>query len=152
MVRNILISLVISLFYGCAAMGHISTSDPREKLIQACGLLYAEVRPYPAKRIIKEAIEICKETNDTPCLAQAYLIFGSYNRAIDALPGILTQYKRWGREEKVAEYNNREKIAKKYFQKAEELANGNPELMEKIDLARNTAVNKLGKAAEKFCF
>ena len=152
MVRKILISSIAFLLFGCAGFGIFSTSDPMDKLQQSCYLLIVDGRSFPAKRILGEAITICKETNDTPCLAQAYITSGVYFRALDRFPHLLELNKKWGFEKEVIEYQDRAKLSKEFFEKAEVLANGNEKLLKKIELAIHTDLDNYGMEFPKFCY
>ncbi len=153
MVRIILIISILFLLNGCAAMGVYSTSDPMKKLQSSCALLINENRPFPARSILNEALAICKETNDTPCLSQAYITSGVFHRAMDRFPWLEEHYGSWmGSKDRLIEYQNRAKLAKEFFEKAEVLANDNEKLLKKIELAKNTSLDNFGMEFRKFCY
>ena len=59
--RNLLLLIPLSgllLLAGCAGVGIVSTSDPLTKLNDAEYLFMRQDRPYPAERLIQEAISI----------------------------------------------------------------------------------------------
>jgi len=128
----LLFSIILIWLSGCAAMGVPYTSDPIEKLKWACGLFdYAE-RPLPAESLIREAIEICQKTNDSECLAQAYLTYGLFFRSL-SLTGIYkNHYKKNGFWEKTATYETRFAKSDEYFEKALALKPKNPKISEII--------------------
>ncbi len=152
--RNILVFSICSLSYGCAGFGVFEPSDPMDKLYQACSVLIDSERHFPASRLIGLAIIKCKKTNDTPCLAQAYITSGVYHRAMDRFPHLEKRYSDWlmGNKGLLIQYQNRHKLAKDFFEKAEVLANSDEKLLKKIELARETSLDNFGMEYHKFCY
>jgi len=82
--RNFLLLIPLSgllLLAGCAGVGIVSTSDPLTKLNDAAYLFTRQDRPYPAERLIREAISIYKEQNDSHGLGNAYREYGDLLRS-----------------------------------------------------------------------
>ena len=154
MVKNILIISISFLLNGCAGFGVFEPSDPMDKLYQACSVLIDSERHFPARRLLGQAIKKCKKTNDTPCLAQAYITSGVFHRAMDRFPHLEKRYSDWlmGNKESLIEYQNRDKLAKDFFEKAEVLANDDEKLLKKIELARETSLDNFGMEYHKFCY
>jgi tetratricopeptide (TPR) repeat protein len=82
--RNLLLLIPLSgllLLAGCAGVGIVSTSDPLTKLNDAEDLFMRQDRPYPAERLIREAISIYKEQNDSHGLGNAHREYGDLLRS-----------------------------------------------------------------------
>jgi tetratricopeptide (TPR) repeat protein len=101
---------------GCAGIGVVETSDPHRKLDDALSLL-GQDRPIIAERLINEAIQICTNTHDTGCLADAYKTYGLFFRS-DSVNHWLTTYVKTGFLDKSATYMDRLPKAIEYLQKA----------------------------------
>jgi tetratricopeptide (TPR) repeat protein len=116
MKKNILLILAIIILGGCAAVGVPSTSDPIEKLKWA-DELYSRGRPFPAEKLINEAIIICKENNNSECLGKAYLSYGFFLRS-PSIKENQSTYKEYGFLNKDITFDNRLVKSKEYFDKA----------------------------------
>jgi tetratricopeptide (TPR) repeat protein len=116
MEKNILLILAIIILGGCAAVGVPSTSDPIEKLKWA-DELYSRGRPFPAEKLINEAIIICKENNNSECLGKAYLSYGFFLRS-SSIKENQSTYKKYGFLNKDITFDNRLVKSKEYFEKA----------------------------------
>lgn len=78
MKKKIIILFIACCFLSaCAAAGVVASSDPRQKLKDAYSLL-RENRPYPAERLIREAMEGFKEQNNSYELGLAQLMYGQF--------------------------------------------------------------------------
>lgn len=127
-----LFSIILIWLSGCAAVGVPYKSDPIEKLKWACFLFDCDDRALPAEGLIREAIEICQETKDTECLAQAYLTYGLFFRSL-SVTGYKKFYIKWGFNDKTATYETRLAKSDEYFERALELKPKNPKISEIID-------------------
>ncbi|WP_375724074.1 hypothetical protein LXN10_00845 [Arcobacter sp. KX21116] len=116
MKKNILLILALIILGGCAAVGVPSTSDPIEKLKWA-DELYNRGRPFPAEKLINEAIIICKENNNSECLGKAYLSYGFFLRS-PSIKENQSTYKEYGFRNKDITFDNRLVKSKEYFEKA----------------------------------
>ncbi|WP_207891860.1 tetratricopeptide repeat protein [Thiogranum longum] len=92
------------------------TSDPREKLGWAAELFNNQERPLPAERLIREAIEICIDSNDYSCLGRANVTYGFFFRS-DSIGKWEKFYRENGFMDKEATFDNRLEISKRYFEK-----------------------------------
>ncbi len=115
------IYVVYILLSGCAAVGVPSTSDPMEKLQNAHDLFDRQGRSLPAERLIREAIEICHETNNSECLGAAYYEYSLFFKSPSTQKEF---YRKNGFMDKTVTYENRSVKSEEYFQKAVSL---NPE-------------------------
>jgi len=112
-----LFSELINLF-GCAAMGVVETSNPEIKLQDARYLFSKYDRPFPAERLIREAIEIYKEKNDQIGLANAYNMYGWFFQSPSIGGWASVNYKKHGFLDKSADFNSRYEKSIEYFEKA----------------------------------
>jgi tetratricopeptide (TPR) repeat protein len=117
MKKNILLILAIIILGGCAAVGVPSTSDPIEKLKWADELYNSRGRPFPAEKLINEAIIICQENNNSECLGKAYLSYGFFLRS-PSIEKNHINYKKYGFRNSDITYDNRFIKSKEYFEKA----------------------------------
>lgn len=117
MIRNIFISLIISLFYGCSAVGVPSTSDPYEKLQLAEDLIKRQARPLPVERLIRDAVEICQEIKDSKCLGYAYYTYSLFFKS-PSIEGAGKHYRNNGFLDKTVTYDTRLSKSQEYFEKA----------------------------------
>ncbi len=104
------------LLQGCAAMLVPETNDPREKLGWATELFNNQERPLPAERLIREAIEICKASNDDSCLGKANVTYGFFFRS-NSIKKWEKFYRENGFMDKEANIDSRLEISKQYFEK-----------------------------------
>ena len=73
-IRNLsALALVVLILSGCAAAGVPYTSDPAAKLADAAQLFDIQGRPLPAEKLIVEALDQYKDTNNQLGLAEAYI-------------------------------------------------------------------------------
>lgn len=70
------ITVVLLLLTGCAGVGLVATSDPKEKLQQADYLMMQD-RPALAELTIKDAMRIFQEKGDELGMADAYHAYGN---------------------------------------------------------------------------
>jgi tetratricopeptide (TPR) repeat protein len=110
----ILSSIILS---GCAAMFVPETNDPIEKLKWADELYGNQGRPFPAEKLINEAIVICKEKNNFECLGKAYLSYGFFLRS-PSIEKNQINYKKYGFRNSDITFDNRLLKSKEYFEKA----------------------------------
>ncbi|WP_172205425.1 hypothetical protein [Niveibacterium sp. COAC-50] len=75
MKRLIPLLVASTVVTSCAAALVPESSDPKVKLAQAVELAKQQ-RPIPAERLIREAMELSKERNDTKGLAEAKIYYG----------------------------------------------------------------------------
>ena len=80
MLRKIATIFACCLLGACAAVGVVASSDPNQKLKDAYSLLQ-ENRPYPAERLMTDAIAGFKEQKDPYGLALAQFMYGQIGRA-----------------------------------------------------------------------
>jgi hypothetical protein len=77
MTRLLITTSLACLLSACAAVGVTASDDPRTKLRDAYALLRQD-RPYPAERLMREAITGFQEKNDPYGLGLAQLMFGQF--------------------------------------------------------------------------
>ncbi len=116
--RAVAAGVMVLALAGCAAMGVIATSDPKQKLRDAYELFDHEYRPLPAERMIRESIEIYKNEKNDLGLAEAYRAYGFFFRS-GAVEKWNKHYKKDGFMEPLATYNNRYDKSIEYFAKSE---------------------------------
>ena len=116
MIKRLFIICIAAFMSGCAAMLVPETSDPREKLHWAAELIDKQQRPLPAEKLIREAIEICENTNDFSCLGQAHVTYGFFFRS-DALNKWEQFYRKNGFMDKKADLDSRYTVSIEYFKK-----------------------------------
>jgi tetratricopeptide (TPR) repeat protein len=104
-------------FFGCAAAGVPSTSDPIEKLKLAIELFDHQGRPLPAEKLIEESISICTKKNDQSCLGEAYSTYGFFFRS-NSVVANEEIYRKIGFLDKSATFDNRLIKSKEYFEKS----------------------------------
>lgn len=124
------------LLQACAGVGIVASSDPQVKLHDARYLFTFQNRPLPAERLIREAIEICKEKADEDCLAEAYLAYGYFFRS-SAVESWEKVYRRDGFLHPTASFDNRLEKFRAYIEKAKPLI----EKSEAYDLKTNAYLN-----------
>lgn len=120
----------------CAGVGIVASSDPQVKLHDARYLFTFQNRPLPAERLIREAIEICKEKSDQDCLAEAYLAYGYFFRSA-AVESWEKVYRKDGFLNPTASFDNRLEKSREYIEKAKPLI----EKSEADDLKTNAYLN-----------
>lgn len=112
-----LVGLLGFLLTGCAGVGIVETSDPLTKLNDAEYLFMREDRPLPAERLIREAIAIYQERNDSLGLGNAYRDYGD----LLSSPAVMkweVVYRRDGFLDKSVRYDNRDVKAAEDYKKA----------------------------------
>jgi tetratricopeptide (TPR) repeat protein len=107
--------------FGCAAMFVPETSDPDKKIDYAFDLVQHQGRPLPAESLIREAIEICKSTNNEKILMKAYWTYGVFFTS-DAVGNLGGLYEKNGFLEKSVKYADRFDGAITYYEKVESIA------------------------------
>lgn len=80
-IQRIATALILLALFGCAGVGIIQSSDPDRKLNDAADLWQRQDRPFPAERLIREAIVIYKERNDFHGLGNAHREYGDMLRS-----------------------------------------------------------------------
>ncbi len=105
------------LLVGCAGVGIVASSDPETKLSDANYLFKNENRPIPAERLIREAIDIYQERNDTRGLGNAYREYGELLKS-DSIERWETVYRRDGFFDRSVTYENRYAKSAEYVTKA----------------------------------
>ncbi len=105
------------LLTGCAAMGVPATGNPDKKVANAYTLFDEQQRPLPAERLIREAIDIYRETGDELGLAEAYRAYGFFFRS-KAVEKWNEHYKSNGFLEQRATYGNRYQESIAFFEKS----------------------------------
>ncbi len=131
--KRFFLSIILIWLSGCAAIGVPYSSDPIEKLKSACILFDHDERPLPAEDLIYEAIEICQKTNDTECLAQAFLTNGLFFRSLSLTGRYKNHYVKRGFDDKAVTYETRLAKSDEYFERALALKPKNPKISEIID-------------------
>ena len=117
--RNIrfLVGFFGLLLAGCAGVGIVATSDPLTKLNDAEYLFMRQDRPLPAERLIREAIAIYQEGDDSHGLGNAYREYGDLLLS----PAVIKWeklYRRDGFLDKSVTYDNRDVKASENYSKA----------------------------------
>lgn len=79
--RACFLALVVVALAACAAVGVPYTNDPASKLNQATALFDGEGRPFPAERLIVDAIGDYERASDKVGLANAYRVYGLFFRS-----------------------------------------------------------------------
>jgi tetratricopeptide (TPR) repeat protein len=74
--RSVYISIILLGLTACTGIGYVATSDPN-KLIDQAYSLRAEDRLLLAEDVIRQAVEIAEEQEDTSAMARAYLAYGN---------------------------------------------------------------------------
>jgi len=130
--------LMVVVLSGCAAMLVSETSDPDKKLGWATALLEEQHRPFPAEKLIREAIQIYKEQNNEMGLAEAYRSYGTFLRSgvIEETPW-RKSYVKDGFLDKSATYDNRYDKSIEYLENSGQLFAKN----NKLDRVSNVYLN-----------
>ena len=117
--RSFFPGALLIVLAGCSAIGVPATSDPREKLQQAIGLLRID-RPLPADTLIREAIDIYQQRGDQDGLAEAYRQYALFllSPAVTHSDYAFVQY---GFTDKTISFKTRYAKSVEYFEKAEAL-------------------------------
>ena len=107
----------LAMLTACAGVGIVATSDPLAKLNDAEDLFMRQDRPLPAERLIREAIAIYEERNDSHGLGNAHREYGDLLRS----PAILkweNVYRRDGFQNKSITFENRFEKAADFYREA----------------------------------
>jgi tetratricopeptide (TPR) repeat protein len=110
----------MSLLVGCSAAMDPYTRNPQKKLNSAKDLFEYQDQPLPAERLIREAIESFKKTNDDIGLADAYRLYGFFFQS-EAVDRRDSQYRKHGFLDKSATFEGRKNKALEYFEEARAL-------------------------------
>ena len=123
------ISLILLTFIlsGCAAVGVATTNDPKQKITDAYWLFDEKRRPLRAEPLIKEAIKIYQNNNDTSGLAEGYIAYGIFLRSY-AVERYSKRYQEKGFIDTSVTYENRHVKSIEYFEKAVKILKNNKEL------------------------
>lgn len=114
---RLFVMLGVLVLSGCVGVGIVATSDPMAKLHDAADLFMRQDRPLPAERLIREAIEIFQERNDSHGLGHAHRDYGDLLRS----PAIVRWekvYRRDGFRDKSITFENRHQKSSEFFQRA----------------------------------
>jgi tetratricopeptide (TPR) repeat protein len=125
------------LLSGCTAMGVPETDDPAEKLRQANSLYDQQGRPFPAEKLIQEAIEIYQARGDDLGLAEAYRQYGFFFRS-ETVGNNAALYASQGFLDPTATVENRYQKSAEYFGRAGQLF----EAAGQFDSLSNTQLNE----------
>lgn len=107
----------LSLLTGCAALGVSASSDPVTKLNDADRLIWDQGRPFPAEKLIFEAMEIYQNQKDSRGIARAYRDYGALLQS-GAVIKHEKIYRENGFRDKSVTFDNRDVKSKEYFTKA----------------------------------
>lgn len=121
---------------GCAGVGVMSTSDPKQKLSDARHLAYIQDRPLIAERLIKEALEKCQLAHDKVCEAESLHTYAAFFLS-DAVTRHETFYREHGFLDETASFDRRNEAAVRYFTRAAPLLRES----RKFDWLTNAYVN-----------
>ena len=109
---------MLALLSGCSAALVPYTSDPNEKLKQARFLFDEKtLRPLPAERLIREAIEIYQTSGNERGLADGYVAYAQFYKS-NSVGRWHRHYQDHGFLEPGAVFDKRWVKAIEYFQKA----------------------------------
>ncbi len=122
---------------GCAGVGVVATTDPYRKLADANHLFDQQDRPLLAEVLIREAITICEDSRDQPCLAEAYRTYGFFFRSASIDGKWNVHYRKNGFLEKSATFDTRYAKSIEYFEKARQIF----AQIERIDILSNINLN-----------
>jgi len=73
---KLLFAIFVLLVSACTGIGYVATSDPNKLVNQAYSLM-REDRLLLAEDVIRQAVEIAEEQEDTSAMAKAYLAYGN---------------------------------------------------------------------------
>jgi tetratricopeptide (TPR) repeat protein len=116
MKQKILLLITSAILSGCTDMFVPENRDPEKKLKWATELFNNQERPFPAERLIREAIDVCMMSRDYSCLGRAYITYGFFFRS-QSIEKWEKYYRENGFLDDQADFDNRLHISKKYFQK-----------------------------------
>lgn len=125
--KMIFILFTVIFFTGCAAVGVLSTNDPKQKITDAYWLFDEKRRPLRAEPLIKEAIKIYQNNNDTSGLAEGYIAYGIFLRSY-AVERYSERYQEKGFLDINVTYENRHEKSIEYFEKAAKIFKNSKEL------------------------
>lgn len=117
--KGILVAFITVFLYGCAASMVPETSDPARKLGWARVLIEEQNRPLPAERLIREAIDIYRASNDQDGLAAGYRQYGLFF-ASPSVKKFESHYRTDGFLDKTVTFDRRMDKAIEYFNLAKE--------------------------------
>ncbi len=153
------LKIVIVLFAGffltgCAAVGVLSTNNPKQKIADAYWLFDEKQRPLRAEPLIKESITIYQSNNNAFGLAEAYVAYGIFLRSY-AVERHESRYRKYGFLDKSITYDNRYVKSIEYFEKAAKIFKDSNNLDKLTNVYLHMGftygtANLMGKACEKF--
>jgi hypothetical protein len=98
-------------------VGILLTTDPHKKLTDAQCLFDQVNRPLPAERLIRDAIAICEQNNDSACVADGWLTYGLFFKS-DSVGRREKYYHRHGFHDRTATFDTRYEKSIEYLEKA----------------------------------
>jgi hypothetical protein len=127
---------VVVVLAACAAAGVPVTSNPDTKVQEAIVLVDQQGRPFPAEKLIVEAIQEYKTAGDESGLADAYRAYGLFFRSRTlANASYAAHYREKGFLDKDASYDTRYDRSLYYFTMARKLygAAGKDDLLSNVE-------------------
>ncbi len=136
------------LLGGCAAAGVPSTDDPARKLRDASVLYDQQGRPFPAEKLIQEAIQIYEARGDNVGLAEAYRQYGFFFRS-ETVGNNARLYASQGFLDPTATIEKRFEKSAEYFRRSAELfeAAGQFDSLSNVQLNEGFTYHFMGETA-----
>lgn len=117
--QSLIVMSLLLLMVGCAGVGVVASSDPLAKLNDAEDLFQRQDRPLPAERLIREALTIYQERDDSHGLGNSHREYGDLLRS-PAVSKWEAVYRRDGFQDKLVTFDNRFFKASEHYSKAVE--------------------------------
>ncbi|NBF03416.1 hypothetical protein GV819_14070 [Pseudomonas sp. Fl5BN2] len=120
MYKAVSITTGILLVSGCAVVGVMESSDPRQKQANAEAML-EQNRPRAAELLIEQSLQLCRRSGQALCFADGYRAYGRFLMSSTLDGQWKTDFEQNGFREPQVSYANRYDKALEYFQRSRAL-------------------------------